>query len=225
MNGQKSAIRRGLTTLTTAVLSLALVTVVGCKATPAGKAATTPPAMLVGPENIAVVKGEQLRSGPAIFGTLQPESRRTYAPKRSRPFLQTLAESGQTVSRGQTFARIDYASLQASVLSAQAAATTAKNTVDLNKRQVDRNAALLKAGAIAERDLEMSQNQLSSAQAQLANAKSMLANANKQLAGDVVAPFTERARGGEPATCATGARWPHRESGDDVARSVGAGGP
>ncbi len=191
MNGKKSATRRGLTTPTLAVLSLALVTVVGCKGAPASKAATTPPAMLVGPENIAVVKGEQLRSGPAISGTLQPEEQANVRAEVGGTILKTLAEAGQRVSRGQTLARIDDATLQEAVLSAQAAATTAQNTVDLDKRQVDRNAALLKAGAIAERDLEMSQNQLSAAQAQLANAKSMLANANKQLSkATVVAPFT-----------------------------------
>ena len=128
--------------------------------TPAGKAATTPPAMLVGPENIAVVKGEQLRSGPAISGTLQPEEQANVRAEVGGTILQTLAEAGQHVSRGQTLARIDDATLQEAVLSAQAAATTAQNTVDLDKRQVDRNAALLKAGAIADRDLEMSQNQL-----------------------------------------------------------------
>jgi RND family efflux transporter MFP subunit len=189
MNGNKSATRRRLTT--TAVLSLALITVVGCKGAPAGKAATTPPAMLVGPENIAVVKGEQLRSGPAISGTLQPEEQANVRAEVGGTVLQTLVEAGQHVARGQTLARIDDATLQEAVLSAQAAATTAQSTVDLDKRQVDRNTALLKAGAIAERDLEMSQNQLSAAQAQLANAKSILANANKQLSkATVVAPFT-----------------------------------
>jgi RND family efflux transporter MFP subunit len=147
--------------------------------------------MLVGPENIAVVKGEQLRSGPAISGTLQPEEQANVRAEVGGTILQTLAEAGQRVSRGQTLARIDDATLQEAVLSAQAAATTAQNTVDLDKRQVDRNTALLKAGAIADRDLEMSQNQLSAAQAQLANAKSILANANKQLSkATVVAPFT-----------------------------------
>src|SRR4029079_9240778 len=91
MNGKKSAARRGLTTLTPAVLSLALMTVVGCKGAPASKAATTPPAMLVGPENIAVVKGEQLRSGPAISGTLQPEEQANVRAEVGGTILKTLA--------------------------------------------------------------------------------------------------------------------------------------
>jgi multidrug efflux pump subunit AcrA (membrane-fusion protein) len=160
MNGKKSATRRGLTTLTTAVLSLALLTVVGCKGAPASKAATTPPAMLVGPENIAVVKGEQLRSGPAISGTLQPEQQANVRAEVGGTILQTSAEAGQRVSRGQTLARIDDATLQESVLSAQAAATTAQNT------SISQAAGRSQRGAAQGRrdrgrDLEMSQNQLS----------------------------------------------------------------
>jgi RND family efflux transporter MFP subunit len=178
-------------TTTTAALAFVLVALAGCKGADTGKAATTPPAMLVGPENIAVVKGEQLRSGPAISGTLQPEEQANVRAEVGGTVLQTYAEAGQHVSRGQTLARIDDATLREAELSAQAAATTAQNTVDLNTRQVDRNTALLKAGAIAERELETSQNQLSAAQAQLANAKSMLANAQKQLSkATIVAPFS-----------------------------------
>jgi RND family efflux transporter MFP subunit len=181
--------RRGITT--TAMLVLALAAMAGCKRADTGNAATTTPTMLVGPENIAVVKGEQLRSGPGLSGTLQPEEQANVRAEVGGTVLQTFAEAGQRVTKGQTLARIDDATLQEAVLSAQAAATTAQNTVDLDKKQVDRNTALLKAGAIADRDLEMSQNQLSSAQAQLANAKSLLANANKQLSkATILAPFS-----------------------------------
>jgi RND family efflux transporter MFP subunit len=177
-------------TTITAALAFVLVALAGCKGADTGKAATTPPVMLVGPENIAVVKGEQLRSGPALSGTLQPEEQANVRAEVGGTVLQTYAEAGQHVSRGQTLARIDDATLREAELSAQAATTTAQSTVDLDKRQVDRNTALLKAGAIAERELETSQNQLSAAQAQLANAKSMLANAQKQLSkATIVAPF------------------------------------
>ncbi len=189
MNQRKSDARRGTTT--TAILTFALVALAGCKGADTGKAATTTPAMLVGPENIAVVKGEQLRSGPALSGTLQPEEQANVRVEVAGTVLQTYAEAGQHVTRGETLARIDDATLQEAVLSAQAATTTAQSTVDLDKKQVDRNTALLKAGAIADRDLEMSQNQLSAAQAQLANAQSLLANAKKQLSkATIVAPFS-----------------------------------
>ena len=189
MTRRSKTVIRGTTI--TAVAALALIAVAGCKGADTGKAATTPPAMLVGPENIAVVRGEQLRSGPAISGTLQPEEQANVRAEIAGTVLQTYVEAGQHVARGQTLARIDDATLREAELSAQAASTTAQSTVDLNQRQVDRNTALLKAGAIAERDLETSQNQLSAAKAQLANAKSMLANAQKQLSkATITAPFS-----------------------------------
>jgi RND family efflux transporter MFP subunit len=184
----------GVVSRTTALLlasATLAITLAGCNGADTGKAATTPTAMLVGPENITVVKAAQLRSGPAISGTLQPEEQATIRAEVGGTVLQTMAEQGQRVSKGQVLARIDDATLREAELAARSAVTTAQNTADLNKRQVERNQTLLKAGAIAERDLELVQNQYSAATAQLANAKSQLANAQKQLnKATIVAPFT-----------------------------------
>jgi RND family efflux transporter MFP subunit len=155
------------------------------------KAATTPSGMVVGPENIAIVKAEQLRSGPALSGTLAPEEQATARAEVGGAVLQTYAEQGQRVAKGTPLVRIDDATLRETDLSARAALTTAENSAALAKRQVDRNDALLKAGAIAERDLELVRNQYSAAEAQVANAKAVLANALKQLSKtEVVSPFT-----------------------------------
>ncbi|HEV8215571.1 MAG TPA: efflux RND transporter periplasmic adaptor subunit [Gemmatimonadaceae bacterium] len=164
---------------------------VACKGTETAKSATTPNAMIVGPENIAVVKAEQIRSGPAISGTLQPEQQATVRAEVGGTVLQALVEQGTRVHKGQLLARIDDAALREGELSARAAVTTAQSSVDLNKRQVERNEALLKAGAIAERDVEIARNQYSAAEAQLANAKALLANAMKQLSKSTIeAPFS-----------------------------------
>ena len=172
------------------LLALCAAAIAGCKGADTSKAATTPAAMLVGPENIAIVKAEQIRSGPAISGTLEPEQQANVRAEVGGTVLQTYAEQGQRVNRGQVLARIDDAALRETDLSARAAVTTAQNTVDLNKRQLERNDALLKAGAIAERDLEIVRNQYSAAEAQLANAKAQLANAEKQLSkATITAPF------------------------------------
>jgi RND family efflux transporter MFP subunit len=146
--------------------------------------------MVVGPENIAIVTAKQIRTGPAISGTLQPEEQATVRAEVGGAILQTYAEQGDQVRAGEVLARIDDTALRAAELSARAGVTTAQNTVDVNKRDVDRNDVLLKAGAIAERDLELVRNQYSAAVAQLANAKAVLANAQKQLTkATVVAPF------------------------------------
>ena len=180
---------RGVRT-TTALVAL-VVLMAGCKGADATKAATTPSGVLVGPENIAIVKTQEIRSGPAISGTLQPEEQATVRAEVGGAVLRTNAEQGQRVEKGAVLAQIDDATLRESELSARAAVTTAQNTAEISKRQVERNEALMKAGAIAERDLELSRNQYSSAEAQLANAKAVLANAQKQLGKATVnAPFS-----------------------------------
>ena len=178
-------------TTTITMLTLAAIAASGCKGTDTTRAAATPTGMVVGPENIAIVKGQQIRSGPAISGTLQPEEQANVRAEVGGAVLSTSAEQGQRVAKGAVLARIDDSALREAELSARAAVTTAQNSAEITKRQVDRNEALMKAGAIAERDLELSRNQYSSAEAQLANAKAMLVNAQKQLGrATVSAPFS-----------------------------------
>jgi membrane fusion protein (multidrug efflux system) len=177
-----------------ALVSLALaLQSIGCAGgrTDATKAPAAASGMVVGPENIAVVKAEKITSGPALSGTLMPEEQATVRAEVGGAVLQTYAEQGQRVTKGTTLVRIDDATLRENELSARAALTTAENSAAIAKRQVDRNQALIKAGAIAERDLELVQNQYSAADAQVANAKAALANAVKQLSKTSVAsPFT-----------------------------------
>lgn len=179
---------RGLLATTAAVLGAGALA--GCKGADSAKATNAPLGMLVGPENIAVVKSEQIRSGPAISGNLEAESQATVRAEVGGAVLETTVEQGDRVSAGQTLARIDDATLRAAELAARSQVTTLQNAAEIAKRQVDRNEALLKAGAIAERDIELARNQYQAAEAQLANAKAMLANAQKQLTrATVTAPF------------------------------------
>ncbi len=193
-----TAVRGGSTThilrgATSAVALIGALTIAGCRQGDAGTTSgtTIPVAMVVGPENIAVVQGQQIRSGPALSGTLEPEEQANVRAEVGGAVLETHAELVERVAQGTVLARIDDAVLQSTVLAAQSAVTTTQNSVDLDKRQLERNQTLLKAGAIAERDVELVVNQLTAAQAQLANAKSQLANAEKQAAKATVrAPFS-----------------------------------
>ncbi|HEY6827704.1 MAG TPA: efflux RND transporter periplasmic adaptor subunit [Gemmatimonadaceae bacterium] len=187
MNRARPIVRSGITFASVVALGGSLA----CKGTESAKSATTPTAMIVGPENIAIVKAEQIRSGPAVSGTLQPEQNATVRAEVGGTVLQAAVEQGTRVNKGQLIARIDDAALRESELSARAAVTTAQNSVDLNKRQMERNEALLKAGAIAERDVDITRNQYTAAEAQLANARAQLANAQKQLSKSTIeAPFS-----------------------------------
>src|SRR5262249_26079869 len=98
--------------LATATTLVAIGAIVGCKGAETTKAATTPIGMVVGPENIAVVKAEQLRSGPAISGNLEPEFQATVRAEIGGAILQTKAEQGDRVGAGAELARIDDAVLR-----------------------------------------------------------------------------------------------------------------
>ncbi len=171
-----------------------LLSVQACKQNDAANAAAAESktaAMTVGPENIAVVKAEEIKSGPALSGSLSPETQATVRSEVSGAVLQTYVEAGSPVRQGQELARIDDSGIRDAYLSAKSAVTTADNTVQIAEREAGRAEALAKAGAIADRQRDQARNQLIGAQAQAADARARLANAQKQLEKTVIrAPFS-----------------------------------
>ncbi|HET9424637.1 MAG TPA: efflux RND transporter periplasmic adaptor subunit [Gemmatimonadaceae bacterium] len=146
--------------------------------------------MSVGPENIAVVKAEEIRTGPALSGSLSAETQSTVRAEVSGAVLQTLVEVGAPVRQGQDLARIDDSGIRDSYISARSGVTTADNTLQIAEREVQRAEALSKAGAIADRQRDQARNQLVAAQSMAADARARLANAQKQLEKTVIkAPF------------------------------------
>ena len=172
-------------------LALAALSVGACNKNNASAEPAKTETMLVGPENVTVVRAEQIRTGPALSGSLAPERSATIRSEMSGAVLQTYAEAGQRVSAGQPLAQLDAAVLRDQQLSARGAVTTAQSSYDIAQRELSRSTALEKAGAIAERDLERARNALIAAQGQLATARAQLANITKQLdKASVQAPFT-----------------------------------
>lgn len=175
------------------MLALAALTALGtaaCKKTETSNAATTPETMLVGPENVTVVQTQQIRTGPAISGSLTPEKSATIRAEMSGSVVQTYAEAGQRVRAGQQLAQLDASVLRDQQISAQGAVNTAQSAYDIAQRELSRATTLEKAGAIAERDLEQARNAVTAARGQLATARAQLANINKQLdKASVQAPF------------------------------------
>jgi membrane fusion protein (multidrug efflux system) len=171
----------------------ALLSVQACKQNDAANAAAAEAntaAMTVGPENIAVVKAEEIKSGPALSGSLSAETQATVRSEVSGAVLQTFVEAGSPVHRGQELARIDDSGIRDAYLSAKSAVTTADNTVQIAEREAGRAETLAKAGAIADRQRDQARNQLIAAQAMAADARARLANAQKQLDKTVIrAPF------------------------------------
>jgi membrane fusion protein, multidrug efflux system len=173
-----------------AVLALTALSASACKKDGASAEPAQAETMLVGPENVTVVRAEQIRTGPALSGSLAPERSATIRAEMSGSVVQTFAEAGQRVRAGQQLAQIDASVLRDQQISARGAVTTAQSAYDIAQRELSRAQTLEKAGAIAQRDLEQARNALVAAQGQLSTARAQLANVNKQLdKASVQAPF------------------------------------
>jgi RND family efflux transporter MFP subunit len=191
MNELTTIFTRAPRATVTLLFAAAALSATGCKKNDAsGAEVAKVETMLVGPENVSLVRSQQIRTGPALSGSLAPEQQATIRSEMSGSVIQTYAEAGQRVSKGQPLAQIDAAVLREQQLSARSAVITAQSSYDIAQRELSRNVTLEKAGAIAERDLERARNAALAAQAQLTNARAQLANVNKQLEkASVQAPF------------------------------------
>ncbi len=177
-------------TFISGALALALFAA-ACKGNDASADTTaTVDAVMVGLENVAIVKSAEIRTGPTLSGAIEAERIATIRAEVPAAVLETMAEPGQRVAQGTVLARLDDSAIRDGALSARAAVATASNANDIATRELERAEALEKAGAIATRDLERARNGALAAATQLANARAMSANAEKQLSKTrIVAPF------------------------------------
>ena len=186
----RTMIARGARLTIATAIAAALLSAAGCKKTDANAEPAKIDVMQVGPENVTVVRAEQIRTGPALSGSLTPEKQATIRAELAGPVVHTYAEAGQRVGSGQPLAQIDASVLHEQQLSARSALTTAQSSYEIARRNLSRNETLEKAGAIAERDLEQSRNAVIATEGQASAARAQLANINKQLdKASVQAPF------------------------------------
>src|SRR5688572_18482110 len=145
----------------------------------------------VGAENIAIARLAELRSGPAISGSLQPRTEAQVRAEISGPVKRTFADEGQRVRSGSLLARLDDAAVRDAYLSAKSAVRSAESSLQNAQRNLERSTRLAQAGALPERDLETAQLNATNAEGALADARARLASATKQLGQTVVrAPIT-----------------------------------
>lgn len=169
---------------TTAGALLCLVALAACgdKEAANGEGATVAdPAMLVGPENVAVVASEMISSGPSVSGALAAEREATVRAEVAGPILSVHADEGSRVARGALLARIDDRTAQEGLLSARSGVNTAQSNLNLAQRELDRFTKLKEVGAIADREFESVSLAFEGAQTQLADAKARLALMQKQV--------------------------------------------
>ena len=152
-----------------------------CKKKDSAEAAETAKAVVISPQEVAVVSQQQIESGPAMSGSLDPDQEATVRAEISGAVLQTYVDQGTHVGVGTVLARLDDTAIRDSYLSARSGVTAAQTAADAAKRNLDRSEKLVAAGAIADRDVETSRTQAQAAESQLADAKARFAAAEKQL--------------------------------------------
>jgi RND family efflux transporter MFP subunit len=149
-----------------------------------------PQPIVLGPEDTAVVTRGALRTGPALTGTLAAERQANLRAQIAASVLTVTAQPGDRVSRGETLARLDSASLTDAYNSARSALSSARNNLAVAEREAQRQRTLEKAGAVAQRNVETAEQTAVQSQAAVVQAQAQLAAAEKQLAYTVVtAPF------------------------------------
>ena len=144
----------------------------------------------VGPENIAIARLAELRSGPSISGSLEPEQAATVRSEVSGSVLRTFVDAGERVRRGQLLADLDDRALREGFLSSRSAVRSAESALALARRNLERTERLTQAGALPERDLENARLDVTNAEGALADARARLAAAQEQVEDTRVrAPF------------------------------------
>ena len=181
-------IRRHLLAAGAAALLLA-----GCKSDDGASATGTVTAetvVTVGRENIAVASLSELRSGPPVSGSLEPEQAATVRAEVGGSVLRTHADAGERVKRGQLLARLDDTALRDEALSARSTLRSAETALELARRNAERSTRLAEAGAVSERDLENARWDVTNAEGTLADATARLSSAQERLENTQVrAPF------------------------------------
>jgi RND family efflux transporter MFP subunit len=152
---------------------------------------TEPAPIQIGSESVAVVKREELRTGPIISGQLSAAREATVRAEVGGSLVQMTLDEGQPVKQGTVLARIAARDLSDAVTSARVAVESAEAALQLARSEAQRTESLVKGGALAQRDLENAQNAVATAQSQLAAARARLSSAQAQLGDTVVrAPIT-----------------------------------
>ena len=147
-------------------------------------------AVLVVPDNLAVVDSELVESGPTLSGMLKAERTAQIRAQVGGAVLALYVDKGGRVSAGTPLALIDTLVPAEQARSARSQLRSAEAAADVATKNGERADVLHRAGAIADRDLEAAHSQQLAADANVADASSRLASAENQLANALVrAPF------------------------------------
>lgn len=162
----------------------------GAKGAPAG-ARGAPQAIVLGPNDVALVQARTIEASILISGDLKPIEEIAVRSRVDGDVVQVVVREGDRVSTGQMLARFENSVQEGDRASATADRESAKSDVTNAQWNADQSEELFKAGAIPERDLRTAQQALAAAQARLAAAEARLrASSMSALDTRIVSPTT-----------------------------------
>lgn len=151
---------------------------------------STPAAINVGPEGIAVASQTTLSIGPMLSGSLVAERTAQIRAEVPGAIVQVFHDPGAVVSKGTSLAKIDDRGIQDAYLGARSGFTAAQSAADLSTRELERAERLYTAGAISESVLENARRADLAARSMLDDARARLSQAEKNRdAANVLAPY------------------------------------
>lgn len=176
--------------LTFSALLLASVALIGCADRTTADATDAVAPVVIGPENLTIVRDTLLMDGPSISGTLGAEREARVRSELGGSVLQVLAEPGQVVAAGQVLAQIEPQTAREQAAFADALVRSLENDARLQRRNLERDKRLAEAGALSTRAVEADSLAVAQADAALAEANARQVVAQRALArASIRAPF------------------------------------
>lgn len=171
---------------------ISTIVLAGCKAEAEKRpAASAPPTVQVGSENVVTVQRGTIVVGPIVSGELKPERAATLRAEVGGSMIQVSILEAQAVKQGDVLGRIETRTLEDARQSSASAVRSAENALAVARREAERTEKLSSAGALATRDVDAAHNAVTAAEAQVADAKSRLAGAERSLGDTIIrAPFS-----------------------------------
>ena len=145
-------------------------------------AATPPTPILLAAEDVYVVRGAALASGPSITGSVQPERRADLRAEVSAVVLRVLKENGDVVRRGDLLVQLDDTAIRDGLASAEAANRAATQSLEQSQRQLERMKTLRQSGMTSTQALEDAEIRMNNAQSEVEASKTRMVLARQQLA-------------------------------------------
>jgi membrane fusion protein (multidrug efflux system) len=163
----------------------------GCnKQADAKVGAKEPAALMVGPEDVLVLRPGTLVSGPLITGTLQPERRADLRAEVSAIVTAVHKENGDAVKKGDLLVRLDDTTIRDMLVSAQESERAARQAYEQAERQLQRLTTLRASGMTSAQQLEDAEVRRNTTQSEHVTAKARTVQARQQLQRtEVRAPF------------------------------------